>query len=328
MTDTSTPSTPQAPPSPAAGQVVAIRSQINIADSAQITAFGEGAQREVAGFADRILQQTKNRELGDTGELLSDVIAKAKGLDPAQLQKAGFLTQLFGGLRRRLFRFQSKFQTVAAQIDQVLVELEKRVDLMRRDLAMLDGLHDETRASIGKLDAFIAAGKAFADDYRKGELVRLQSAAGAKSATGDDSSQDLMSAQTYQDAVQALDRLEKRVLYLQQARQIAIQQLPQIRIVQNGDSTLIESLQASINLTIPTWKQKMVLLLGLTRQANALDLQKTVTDATNDMMRQASAMMKEQAIEIEQLMERQTDDLKRVLAQGPSTGPTLQGPAA
>ena len=370
MTDTSTPSTPQAPPSPAAGQVVAIRSQINITDSAQNTAFGEGAQREVAGFADRILQQTKNRELGDTGELLSDVIAKAKGLDPAQLQKAGFLTQLFGGLRRRLFRFQSKFQTVAAQIDQVLVELEKRVDLMRRDLAMLDGLHDETRASIGKLDAFIAAGKAFADDYRKGELVRLQSAAGAKSATGDDSSQDLMSAQTYQDAVQALDRLEKRVLYLQQARQIAIQQLPQIRIVQNGDSTLIESLQASINLTIPTWKQKMVLLLGLTRQQEALAMQKTVTDTTNQMLRQASEMMKTQAIdietqsqkgivdietlqqtnqdlidtitgvlqaqaegrrkraEIEQLMERQTDDLKRVLAQGPSTGPTLQGPAA
>src|SRR5215472_19011200 len=272
MTDTSTPSTPIAPP--ASGQVVAIRSQINIADSAQITAFGEGAQREVAGFADRILQQTKNRELGDTGELLSDVIAKAKGLDPAQLQKAGFLTQLFGGLRRRLFRFQSKFQTVAAQIDQVLVELEKRVDLMRRDLAMLDGLHDETRASIGKLDAFIAAGKAFADDYRKGELTRLQAAAGTRPA-GADQTQDLMAAQSYQDAVQALDRLEKRVLYLQQARQIAIQQLPQVRIVQNGDSTLIESLQASINLTIPTWKQKMVLLLGLTRQQEALAMQKT-----------------------------------------------------
>jgi uncharacterized protein YaaN involved in tellurite resistance len=75
-----------------------------------------------------------------------------------------------------------------------------------------------------------------------------------------------MAAQAYQDAVQALDRLEKRVLYLQQARQIGIQQLPQIRIVQNGDATLIESLQASVNLTIPAWKQKMVLLLGLARQ--------------------------------------------------------------
>ena len=72
----------------------------------------------------------------------------------------------------------------------------------------------------------------------------------------------------------------------QQARQIGIQQLPQIRIVQSGDETLIENLQATTELTIPVWKQKMILLLGLTRQQGALDLQKSVTDATNEMMRQ------------------------------------------
>src|SRR5262245_49973631 len=79
-------------------QVALIKSGIDISNTAQITAFGERAQQEVAGFADRILQQTKNRELGDTGELLSDIIAKAKGLDPADLQKSDFLTRLFGGL--------------------------------------------------------------------------------------------------------------------------------------------------------------------------------------------------------------------------------------
>src|SRR6201992_4322783 len=83
-------------------QVAAIKAGIDIADSAQITAFGERAQQQVAGFADRILEQTRNRELGDTGELLSDIIAKAKGLDPADLQNADFLTRLFGGLRRRI----------------------------------------------------------------------------------------------------------------------------------------------------------------------------------------------------------------------------------
>jgi uncharacterized protein YaaN involved in tellurite resistance len=91
----------------------------------------------------------------------------------------------------------------------------------------------------------------------------------------------------------------KRVFYLQQARQIGIQQLPQIRIVQAGDETLIENLQASVSLTIPAWKQKMILLLGLNRQKEALELQKTVTDATDQMIRQASEMMKTQAVEIE-----------------------------
>src|SRR6185437_8629115 len=101
------------------------------------------------------------RELGDTGDLLSDIISKAKGLDPAQLQKSNFLTRLFGGLRRQLSRFQSRFETVSAQIDRITVELEKRIDILRRDVTMLDGLHDQTRDSIGNLDAYIAAGKAF-----------------------------------------------------------------------------------------------------------------------------------------------------------------------
>ena len=123
-------------------------------------------------------------------------------------------------------------------------------------------------------------------------------------------SEAVLAAQSYQDALQALDRLEKRVFYLQQARQIGIQQLPQIRIVQSGDETLIENLQATTELTIPAWKQKMILLLGLNRQQSALELQKTVTDATNQMMRQASEMMKTQAIEIEKQSQRGIVDIE------------------
>jgi len=116
--------------------------------------------------------------------------------------------------------------------------------------------------------------------------------------------------QTYKDAEQALDRLEKRVFYLRQARQVGIQQLPQIRIVQSGDETLIESLQASTRLTIPLWKQKMVLVLGLRRQEDALEMQKAVTDATNEMLRQTSAMMKNQAIAIEEQSQRGIIDVE------------------
>jgi uncharacterized protein YaaN involved in tellurite resistance len=304
------------------GRVQSIKSGINIADTAQITAFGEGAQREVAGFADRILSQTRNRELGDTGALLSDVIAKAKGLDPAELTKQGFLSRWFGGLRRALFRFQQRFETIAAQIDRITVELEKRIDLMRRDVTMLDGLHDQTYGSIGGLDTYIAAGKSFADEFRHGPLVDLETKA---KATSGNQTNDLLAAQQFQDANQSLDRLEKRVLYLQQARQIAIQQLPQIRIVQNGDTTLIESLQASITLTIPAWKQKMVLLLGLTRQQEALELQKTVTETTNQMLRQASEMMKTQAIDIEQQSQRGIVDIETLSKTNQDLIDTIQG---
>jgi uncharacterized protein YaaN involved in tellurite resistance len=303
-------------------RIQSIKAGINIQDTAQITAFGEGAQREVAGFADRILSQTRNRELGDTGALLSDVIAKAKGLDPAELQKQGFFTRLFGGLRRQIFRFQQRFETVAAQIDRITVELEKRIDILRRDVTMLDGLHDQTNSSITGLDAYIAAGKSFSEEFKNGELAQM--ATTSKAATGDQT-QDVLAAQKYQDAVQSLDRLEKRVLYLQQARQIAIQQLPQIRIVQSGDTTLIESLQASVTLTIPAWKQKMVLLLGLTRQEEALEMQKTVTDTTNQMLKQASEMMKTQAIDIEQQSQKGIVDIDTLAKTNQDLIDTIQG---
>jgi uncharacterized protein YaaN involved in tellurite resistance len=167
-------------------------------------------------------------------------------------------------------------------------------------------LHEQTKSSLGNLDSHIAAGKSFAEDFRRNKLVELEQAA---KATGP-GSDALLAAQTYQDAAQALDRLEKRIFYLQQARQIGIQQLPQIRIVQSGDETLIENLQATTELAIPVWKQKMILLLGLNRQQSALALQKTVTDATNDMMRQASEMMKTQAIEIEKQSQRGIVDIE------------------
>lgn len=288
------------------GEVARIRSTIDLTDRAQLATFGEGAQRSVTAFTEKVLAQTRNRELGDTGKLLVAIIEKAKGLDPASIEDSGFLTRLFSSVESRLRRFVAEYDDVAGQIDAIVIELDRHKDGLKRDIAVLDDLHDETRAAIAALDAYIHAGKQFAEEFRAGELARLK--ADAEQNAG--RSEGLLKAQEYQDAAQAADRLEKRIYYLQQARQIGIQQLPQIRIVQAGDETLIENLQATSELTIPVWKQKMVLLLGLTRQQQALDLQKTVNDATNAMMRQASEMMKGQAIAIEEQSQRGIVDVE------------------
>jgi len=289
-----------------ASAIARIQSEIDISDRSRIVTYGERAQRSVVEFADRILAQTQNRELGPTGKLLSDILGKARGLDPASLKEGGFLARLFSSAEARLRRFTEQFGDVASQIDRVCVELDRNKEVLRRDIAVLDDLYEQTRTSLGQLDAHIAAGKAFATDFRGGKLVEMQQAATAQGSGSD----AVLAAQSYQDALQALDRLEKRIFYLQQARQIGIQQLPQIRIVQSGDETLIENLQATTELTIPVWKQKMILLLGLSRQKSALELQKTVTDATNEMMRQASEMMKTQAIEIEKQSQRGIIDIQ------------------
>jgi uncharacterized protein YaaN involved in tellurite resistance len=244
--------------------------------------------------------------MGKTGELLSDILAKAKGLDPSTIGKLNWFQRLFTSMEARVRRFKEQFETVAGQVDRVTIELDRHKETLRSDIAMMDELHEQTKLAIGELDVYIEAGKAYGEEFRKGRLAELKADADAKANT----TEGLMAAQAYQDALQALDRLEKRVMYLQQARQIGFQQLPQIRIVQAGDETLIENLQATTQLTIPVWKQKMILLLGLSRQNSALEMQKTVTDATNEMLKQASDMMKTQAIEIERQSQRGIVDIE------------------
>jgi uncharacterized protein YaaN involved in tellurite resistance len=294
------------PPAPDDGAVAAIARQIDLGDRAMLAGFGEQAQREVVDFADRILDQARNRDLGDTGRLLQDILLKAERLDPAALREQGWFARLFSSLEARVRRFAMEFETVAAQIEGIAIELERHRDTLRRDVAMLDELHRETLAAIARLDTFIAAGRGFAERFRAERLPALQ-----REAEGDAA---VLAVQALRDATQALDRLEKRVFYLQQARQIGIQQLPQIRIVQGGDETLIESLGATINLAVPLWKQKMVLLLGLSHQRQALEMQRTVTDATNQMLRQTAGMMKDQAIEIERQANRGIVDIETLEA--------------
>ena len=287
------------------GRVEAVKKELDITDRANIVTYGDKAQARVSDFADRILAETRNKEMGKTGDLLTDILTKAKGLDPASVGQLNWFQRLFTNMQTRLSRFKEQFSTVASQIDRVTIELDKHKEGLRRDIHMLDDLHEQTKAAIAELDTYIEAGKAYGEEFKAGRLAALKADADAKANT----TEGLMAAQAYQDALQALDRLEKRVMYLQQARQIGIQQLPQIRIVQAGDETLIENLQATTQLTIPVWKQKMILLLGLTRQQGALDLQKTVTDATNAMLKQASEMMKGQAIEIEKQSQRGIVDM-------------------
>lgn len=285
--------------------IAKIKSGIDISDRARITSYGERAQRGVTEFADKVLTQTKNKDMGETGRLLSDVLGKARELDASAIGEGNLLTRIFSSMEARVRRFAEQFETVSSQIDRIAIDLDRNKEALRRDIALLDELYEQSRASIIELDAHIAAAKEFATEFRAGKLVELKALADGKGGSGD----GMLAAQSYQDAVQALERLEKRTFYLQQARQIGLQQLPQIRIVQAADETLIENLQATAELTIPVWKQKMVLLLGLNRQKGALDLQRTVTDATNEMMRQASDMMKKQTVEIEQQAQRGIVDI-------------------
>lgn len=281
---------------PSTQLVEQLRGTLDVSSRDSISQFGIGAQREAADFADKILAATKNKEMGDTGSLLTDVLEKAKGLDPSTLGKQGFLSRLFGGMKSEISRFKARYETVAGQIESIGLALEKRQDTLRRDVVMLDGLHANTIQSIQHLHAYVIAGEEVQKKYEATEIPKLQMAVETAKTGGGDG---MLEAQVYQDGVQAVERLDKKILYLRQARQAAIQALPQIRIVQASDETLIENLQATATLAIPIWKRNMALALGLQRQKEAMELNRAVTDATNEMMRKSSEMMKEQSLEVE-----------------------------
>ncbi|RVC79255.1 hypothetical protein EN745_16490, partial [Mesorhizobium sp. M4A.F.Ca.ET.022.05.2.1] len=133
-------------------EVARIEGTINVGDRAAISVYGDRAQQSVSDFADKILAQIRNRDLGDTGTLLTDIIMKAKNLDPASLKEEGFLSNLFSSFKARLERFKEKFEDVAGQIDRIGLELDRHNDTLRRDIAVLDDLHEQTKDSILKLD--------------------------------------------------------------------------------------------------------------------------------------------------------------------------------
>lgn len=292
--------------SPDVALVSKIKGEIDLADRAQLISFGDTAQREVAAFADRILSETLNKDTGPVGNLLSDMMLKVKGLDPKSLDKLGFFERIFGGLKAKVERFKSQFTTVAAQIDRIAIELQSQQEILKRDIAMLDGLHGKNLDQMKMLEAFIVAGTEYVEEARTKLLPELEQ----KVQSAGEGAEGQLAAQALNDARQALERLEKKIHDLKLSRVIALQALPQIRLVQSGNATLVEKLQSSVATTIPTWKNQMTIALAIHRQREALELQKNVSEATNQMLRDNAERLRAGTVEVEQESQRGVVDIE------------------
>ena len=283
-----------------------IRQEIRLDDRSGLTSYGEEAQRGVAAFADAILRDTMNRESGAVGDLLSDMIVKVNGLDPASLGKAGFLEKLWGGAKARVLRFKEQFSSLAAQVDRIALELERRSDALKRDIAMLDGLYERNRAQMRELEAYIVAGTAIVEEARREHLPALE----AKARAADEGVEGQLLTQQASDLAQSVERLERKVHDLKLSRTIAMQTMPQIRLIQNGDAALVEKLQSSIATTIPVWKNGMTIALAIHRQEEALKLQREVSDTTNAMLKANAERLRAGTAGIEREVQRGIVDIE------------------
>src|SRR5215510_10189143 len=300
------PAVPELSVQPDPALVERLKGEIQLADSTRIATFGGEAQREVASFADSILRDTANRDSGPIGELITSMILNVHKLDPDSLRKASFFQRMFGGIKGKVIRFREEFQSLASQVDRISLELERNQDVLKRDVAMLDGLFAKSLDQLKFLEAYVVAGSERLDQEKRTRLVELEQ----KAAAAGDGSAGQIAAQELNDFRQALDRLERKLHDLKLSRVMAMQTLPQIRLIQNGNVALVEKLQSSLTQTIPAWKQQMTVALALHNQSEALNLQRKVSETTNAILRKNAEQLRTGTAGIEREVQRGIVDVE------------------
>jgi uncharacterized protein YaaN involved in tellurite resistance len=291
-------------------RVEQIRRSIDLADTMAVVTFGREAGERVLHTVEQMMGRARNRSFGKAGELLADVVLQARGLDPKALEGGG-LTALFTSAEARLKSFIARYEAVADQFDTILIEVEKQVATVERDIAFFDALYRDTLTQIAEFDAYLAAGHAFVDHFAMTELPAMRDAVAAAQAGSADQT---LRAQRVREAETALANLKDRLFRIEQAKMLAIQRLDQARLVQDGDVVLVRMLADTKALTIPAWKTEMAVALGIENQRRALALQRSITDATNDILARSAEQAGRQRVEIEREAKRGLVDVEVVRA--------------
>lgn len=270
-----------------------IASGIEFTDSQAVLQYGVGAQTNISDFSDTILSEVRSKDTGYVGEILSDLVVNINDM------KVGDLSSdpgMFKKLKRKIKRFIAQFDKTSVQIEKILNRLEEARMTLLKDVTMLDSLYEKNQEYLAELDIFIAAGQIKLQEVKATLLPEMQAQAEA--------SDDPADAQKLQDLNQAIHRFEKKLNDLKLSRMISIQTGPQVRLVQNGNSALVEKIQSSIVNTIPLWKNQIVISISLFRQKGALEMQKEITKTTNDLLAKNSEMLKQGTLDIAKESER------------------------
>ncbi len=266
-------------------------SKVDITDTTTVLSYGSNAQKEIAKFSDDVLTNVRTKNTGDVGELLTDLVVEIKDFDSAtNINQPKGLFGIFDSLKKRVQRLLTKYDKVNNNIDKIEKKLEGHKVQMLKDIAIFDEMYNKNLDSFKLLSMYIIAGDMKLKELKEVELPKLQAAAAEPG--------DQIDAQKVNDMTEMISRFEKKLYDLKTTRIISIQMAPQIRMIQNNDSELVEKIQSSITNTIPLWKNQVVIALGLANAKSALNTQQAVTEITNEMLKKNSENLKQGTIEI------------------------------
>ena len=278
--------------------------KVDVTNPDHVLLFGADAQKRIADFSQSALDAVKTQETGEVGNMLVNLVAELKGFQKDSEEPKG-LAKLFAKGEDKITRMKARYNKVSANVDSIAASLEGYQTQLLKDVAMFDRLYDQNSDYFHQLTLYIIAGDKKLAEVRANELKELQ----AKAAQ----SGDAMDAQKANDLAAQCDRFEKKLYDLKLTRQVSIQMAPQIRLLQNNDSLLVERIQSTLSNTLPLWKSQMVLALGLHHSQQALQAQTAVTDMTNELLRKNAEALKIGTIQTAKEAERGIIDIETLV---------------
>lgn len=281
-----------------------LANQIDPKNQTSISLYGTQAQSKLMNFSSTMLDHVKSGNIGEIGEIITDLMKKLDQVNPDELQveKRNIFSRMFGKMSRSVNEILARYQKTGAQIDRITVRLEHCKNTLIKDNTLLDQMYEKNKEYFQALNIYIAAGEVKLEELHTKLIPELKRKA--------EQSGDQMAYQEVNDMIQFADRLEKRLHDLKLSRQITIQSAPQIRMIQNTNQTLMEKIQTSITTAIPLWKNQIAIALTLLRQQKAVEAQKQVSQTTNDLLLKNSEMLKTNSIEVAKENERGIVDIE------------------
>jgi uncharacterized protein YaaN involved in tellurite resistance len=279
---------------------------IDLSSSNAIIQYGSKAQEELTNVSSSMLEGVKNKDLGKAGEPLSNMITTIRGFDIDELdpnKKLGFFDRLFGKAKP-LAVFLSKYEDTKEQIEAITDELEKQKGILLNDVESLDRLYDANLNYIYELENYIVAGEQKIEQLDNQEIPKLEQSA--------KESENMLDAQKLKDLRAIRDDFERRVHDLMLTRQVALQSLPSIRLVQDNDKTLINKINSTLVNTVPLWKNQLAQTITIYRNQKAGEVLNDAMDLTNELLEANAKNLKEANRQTRQLAERGVFDIESV----------------
>lgn len=285
-------------------KVDAIKHAINVQDSQSLAVYGANSQKNIAAFSEAILSEVRNKDSGDVGELMGELMVKVKDMDFSAVDNGGLFSKLpfVKSAKRSVDNYLARYDSVAHSIDKIQAQLENsRMELLK-DIGTFDKLYEKNVDYFNELQLYIVAGEEKVEELQNEVIPRLLEE--AKQAD------DPMAIQVVNDFQDSVGRFEKRIFDLKTSKTLAIQTAPQIKLIQNNDKLLVDKVTDAIHNTIPLWKSQVVIALGLNKQGQVLEMQQEVSDTTNELLRRNSEKLKQTTLEVAKEAERSTIDVE------------------